>query len=104
MPRFANTTVAGAAARAARVSWGRATAPRRSVGTVGRRAEIALAAGEAAPQGRRAAFGRLRPGPALPGRIVAHMLEVAAREFGHPIAHFVAMEADDGTVHEGRRV
>ncbi len=41
------------------------------------------------------AFRRIHPGPVDPGRIVAHVLVVAASEFGDPVACFVLMETGD---------
>jgi len=42
-----------------------------------------------------AAYRRADPGPVDPRRVVAHMLVVAAGEFGDPVAGVVLVEAGD---------
>jgi hypothetical protein len=41
------------------------------------------------------AFGRRHPLADLPGRVVAHVLAMAAHQVGHPVAFFVEVEAGD---------
>jgi hypothetical protein len=45
------------------------------------------------------AFRRYHPRAIGPRRIVADVLVVAAREFGHPVLLFVEMETGDRLVH-----
>jgi hypothetical protein len=40
------------------------------------------------------------PGAHLPGRIVAHVLLVAARQFGHPRSFVILVESRDRAFHD----
>lgn len=42
-----------------------------------------------------ATFFGYNPGPVLPGRIVPHVLRVAAFQVGDPVVFLVGVEADD---------
>lgn len=66
-----------------------------------RRALIALAAPEHAAQYLIAALFRGDPGPTGPGRIVAHVLIVAAGELGYPVLLHILMKSDDRLSHAG---
>lgn len=47
-------------------------------------------------------FGSDDPGAQHPGRVVSHVLEVAAFQLRDPMALFILVIADNGTVHEHR--
>lgn len=64
-----------------------------------RRRLVALFAVQDHAKVSRAAFGGRHPGAAEKGRMVSHMLPVAAGQIGDPMAFFVLMIADDGLVH-----
>jgi hypothetical protein len=71
-----------------------------SSATIARFAEIAFSAGQCPTDDGIAPLGRLRPWSIRPGRVVPDMLEVAARELGHPVAAVVEMKAGHGLIHE----
>ena len=66
---------------------------------VARRVLIALPAGQPPAEGAVAALGGGGPRPVRPRWVVAHMLVVAALEFGDPVPLVVPVKAHDALVH-----
>lgn len=68
-------------------------------GQVARCAAIAFPAVEQAPQHLGAPLGRDDLGPVGPGRIVPHMLVVAAFQLCNPVLQRILMKTDDSFFH-----
>jgi hypothetical protein len=67
---------------------------------VRRRAGIAFAAIENGAKFLCPSFRRNDPGTIGPGRIVAHVLVVAASEFRHPVKRVILVKSGNALVHE----